>query len=157
MSMGKIIWAVILSGIAVILPAAFMLYVKGMDLKANYAGARESVLEINGNVFKAEIASTARERSRGLSGRSSLCRECGMLFIFQEKGNYHFWMKDMQFDLDIVWIADSRIVGIEKNVSHARGRLRVARPVVKVDKVLELNAGVVDARGIKVGDAVKQN
>ncbi len=149
--------AVIVIVATISLLAACVVYSKVLLGSANkqYWGNSAGFLEINGKIFNIETASTSRERLRGLSGRNYLCPECGMLFVFEEKGNYSFWMKDMQFDLDIIWIADSRVVGIEKNIPHSQGRLRVVRPKMNVDKALEINAGSSDARGILIGDLVK--
>lgn len=53
------------------------------------------------------------ERERGLSGRESLAPTEGMLFVFPESGYHAFWMKDMQFPIDIIWVAaDGTIVDI---------------------------------------------
>ena len=34
----------------------------------------------------------------------------GMLFVFNSPGQYSFWMKDMHFPLDMVWIDSDKIV-----------------------------------------------
>lgn len=80
----------------------------------------------------------------------------GMLFPYRERNHYSFWMKDMQFPLDIVWIDDKTIIEIHKNVPIPVGEsLPFYRPQEPVDKVLELNAGTTDKYGIQVGDAIK--
>jgi len=62
-------------------------------------------------------------------------------------------MKGMKFNLDIVWINDSKIVYIAKNVS--RDSKEIIIPEFEADKVLELNAGMADGLGIKEGDEIK--
>lgn len=62
---------------------------------------------INGKKFSVEIADDETKRGLGLGRRESLCKECGMLFLFPEAGNHSFWMKEMKFSIDIIWIADS--------------------------------------------------
>jgi len=63
-----------------------------------------------------EVVDDDLERSRGLSGRSSLSDYEGMLFIFQNEVNNPFWMKDMLIPLDILFIdSDSNIIDIKEN------------------------------------------
>lgn len=109
---------------------------------------------INKHTIYAEVSRTEEARSRGLSGREEICHSCGMLFIFPKKYQYSFWMKGMQFDLDIIWISDNRIVGIEKMVSHDEKNLNVLKPEVEADRVLEVRAGLSDEWGIMTGDEV---
>jgi uncharacterized membrane protein (UPF0127 family) len=76
-----------------------------------------------------------------------------MLFIFPQKGNYDFWMKGMQFDLDIIWIEDGKIAALEKNIPHASGKTIKAEK--SADQVLEINAGLADKYNLAEGDQVK--
>jgi uncharacterized protein len=119
------------------------------------AGNNIKEIKINGYVFSVEIADTSVKRESGLSGRSKLCPQCAMLFLFEKPGNFSFWMKDMRFDLDMVWISGDEIVDISKNVSHARGGAEVVRPPVPVSKVLEINAGTSEKLDLKVGDKIE--
>jgi len=68
--------------------------------------------------FVVEIAKTNKKRELGLVERDALCQRCGMLFEFSKKARYKFFMKGMRFPIDIVWIADDNIVGIERNISE---------------------------------------
>jgi len=78
----------------------------------------EKRISIGNTEIVVEIADTDAKRQLGLSGRDSLLRGRGMLFVFDKPGNYGFWMKDMKFPIDIIWIdSDMRIVGVEENVS----------------------------------------
>ena len=52
-----------------------------------------------------ELADTSSERTKGLSYRTEIPKE-GMLFIFPNKGIQGFWMKDMLFPIDILWLTD---------------------------------------------------
>lgn len=107
---------------------------------------------VNGRVFFVEVVDTQEKMRKGLGLRDDLCRECGMLFDFHAAAKHDFWMKDMRFPLDIIWIMDGKIVHIEKNVQHDFvGTLRSSSDS---DRVLEINAGIVDESGIKVGDRV---
>lgn len=107
---------------------------------------------VSGKVFQAEKVSSSDRLAKGLSKRRNLCVSCAMLFEFQKPGKYSFWMKDMEIDLDIIWILKGTIVHIEKNVqADFKG---VLKPQTDADAVLEINAGKADELGIKVGDVI---
>ena len=112
--------------------------------------AHEEVVEIGGRKYWVEVADTNDERIRGLSGRSRLKDNEGMLFVFENKDRYAFWMKEMRFDIYIVWISSGKVVGID-NASYATPYKRIW-PNEEVDMVLE----VVDIEGIKIGDEIKR-
>jgi len=108
--------------------------------------------EVGGHKFKLELAVAKDEKKRGLGNRESLCGDCGMLFVFPEKGIYPFWMKNMNFDLDIIWIGDGKIVYIAKNVAH--NSLVTIKPERAADRVLEINSGLSDKYGLVEGEKV---
>lgn len=112
-------------------------------------------VQINGQNFSTEIVVTPEKKALGLSGRRELCPDCAMLFVFENPGSFSFWMKDMMFDLDIIWILGDEIASIDKNVSHERGSAEIVRPPIPVDKVLEINAGGSDRLNLKAGDKVE--
>jgi hypothetical protein len=110
------------------------------------------------HVFRVELARTIIEHSRGLSGRERLGEDEGMYFIFDSPTVQGFWMKDMLFPIDIIWISGERVVGFKENAQPEPGRSIFTLPVYNspgpVDRVLEVNAGTVAKYGIEVGDAV---
>ena len=53
----------------------------------------------------ASVADTPEARQQGLSGRAGLGESEGMLFVFPKDGEYAFWMKDMRFSIDILWLS----------------------------------------------------
>lgn len=113
-------------------------------------------VKINDRVYSVDLAVTPIEKMKGLSGRESLADDHGMLFLYDHKEQYSFWMKGMKFPLDFVWIDGNQIVDITQNVLPPENPLNI--PVVKpnkpVDKILELNAGTIRHDAIAVGDSV---
>lgn len=114
-------------------------------------------VSINNVKLSVEIADTADKRKRGLSGRESLASNSGMLFIFENKGKYGFWMKGMKFSLDLIFLRDKKVVDIIKNATPPAPNqkdedLPIYMPREEIDMVLEVNSGFVDSHGIKVGD-----
>lgn len=116
------------------------------------AGNEIKEISLGGRKIKVEIVTTPEKQALGLSGRENLCADCGMLFVFKQPGNYAFWMKDMRFNLDIVWISDGEVTSISKNIPFAPGATETVHPSTPVDEVLEVNAGESDRLGLKIGD-----
>jgi len=112
-------------------------------------------LIINDKVINIEIADTAEKISKGLGERESLPEDNGMLFIFKDKRQYGFWMKGMQFPLDIIWIDDNKIADISKNLPVEVDNLTTYKPITPVNYILEVNAGYADEHDIKIGDIVE--
>lgn len=105
-----------------------------------------------------EIADSETEMSKGLSNRKSLRDNQGMLFLYDRAGKYTFWMKDMLFPLDFIFIKSGKIVNIAVNIPNPKKAGEA--PVIldqnqEFDWVLEVNAGFVQKNNIKIGDSVK--
>ena len=117
-------------------------------------------VSINGTELTVRVADHFFAQKKGLSGyeRDAL-QEDGMLFRFSGAKVRTFWMKDMLFDLDVLWIADGRIVAIDRNVTAPLSRMDYPHTVssnpLNVDAVLELPAGGATAFGIVEGMAVE--
>ena len=78
----------------------------------------DKTVTISSSQIKTEVASNVAEREKGLSGRPCIGPDKGMLFVFDKPGRYPFWMKDMLFPIDIVWIdAGHKVVGLDIDVS----------------------------------------
>lgn len=100
--------------------------------------------------YALEMADTDSERGKGLGGRDSLCEACGMLFVFESPGRYAFWMKDMRFPLDIIWLSGETVVFVEQDVQPDFSG--IIEPPVSADRVIEVNAGKAD--DLDAGDKV---
>lgn len=109
---------------------------------------------INGHEINVDIANTNNTRAQGLGGRKNLCAKCGMLFLFDTLEERTFWMKDMLFDIDIVWIREGMIVQISENVDHTYGMREIVHSSDPVDAVLELPVGSIYKNNIIIGQHV---
>ena len=75
-----------------------------------------------------------------------------MLFYFDSPGKYGFWMKDMKFDIDIIWIdMDQKVVGMAENVA-VNSYPKIFYPPSDVKYVLEVPSGFTVEHNIKIGD-----
>jgi uncharacterized membrane protein (UPF0127 family) len=126
---------------------------------ASSSPARVDV-HIGAVLVHAEVATTPAAQIKGLGGRESMADDAGMLFVFPNARQATFWMKDMRFPLDFVWIsADKHVEEVTQSVpapapGTADADLTLYKPAGAVQYVVELNAGAVEASGIRVGDAV---
>lgn len=107
-----------------------------------------------------ELAVTAEEQSQGLSGRAELAAGSGMLFVWGQESRRSFWMPDMNFPLDLVWInGDCLVVDITQDAPpQAPGQSRAELPrytVEGVQYVLEINAGESALHNVNPGDRVE--
>lgn len=105
--------------------------------------------------YKLDIASTDAEREVGLGGRSDMPVNRGMIFVFDKPAVQCFWMKDMQFPLDIIWLDGlKRVVHIEADVSPQTYPEKFCPPE-KARYVIELNAGQAAKSHITLGQTLK--
>lgn len=108
-------------------------------------------LQLSSTCYRLEYARTPAELERGLGGRGSMPDNHGMLFIIPKASIACFWMKDMRYNLDIIWLDNSkRIAKIEPNLSvdSYPQSYCSANPTAYV---LELNAGQTVAKHLQVG------
>lgn len=147
--MKKIIWIFLFMLIATsLLVGAF--YFKKIQDKKN---KQDNVISLGKCDISIETADNDELRRLGLSNRDSLCENCGMLFLFEKENNYSFWMKDMRFPIDIIWLRDDKVVDISQDISHKSRNVHTSKE--KVNKVLELNANAVTRCQIELGTKLK--
>jgi len=104
-------------------------------------------------VYKLTAAQTAAEQQQGLSGTKSLNHDAGMLFIFATDREQCFWMKDMNYSLDMIWASsDKKVTHIEKNLSP---KTYPNEYCANGQYVIELNAGQADASYMKQGQTLR--
>ena len=102
-----------------------------------------------------EIADTAEKRILGLSHRTALSPQSGMLFVFPEKDTHSIWMKDMRFSIDILWLDETgAIIHIEKHITPDTYPT-LFTPPTPARFVLEVPAGFVDTHSIHMGESVE--
>ena len=134
----------------------FTSVVMGVWLVLFYGSACAKALPIvcvQAQCFGVEIVSKPEEMARGLQGRAGLEKNQGMLFVFSADDYHRFWMKDMKFTLDILWIDRGRqVVAVGQNLPPcAADPCPVYVPPQKALYVLEIPAGSAALQGIKTG------
>lgn len=144
-------------GLLVIAVVIFLL-ARGTNFNFGFSG-KNPTAKINNKTYKLILAKTDSERIKGLSGRSSLVKDTGMLFIFDKKGLYAFWMKDMKIPIDMLFINDNKIITVIENASTPTSgqdpsTLPIYKPTGEVNYVLEINANESSKNKFKEGDNV---
>ncbi|HNQ51236.1 MAG TPA: DUF192 domain-containing protein [Candidatus Omnitrophota bacterium] len=110
---------------------------------------------INGQCVTAEIAETDAARAAGLMHRDELSPGRGMLFVFPEEARHSFWMMNMRFPIDMVWIGKNlRIVDIRHNAQPCSRGCPSYAPDGAAAYVLEIPAGFCRRYRISIGDPV---
>lgn len=113
----------------------------------------KSTATIKDLTLSVELAQTNSQWEKGLSGRLDLGDQDGMIFIFPEHHIPLFWMKDMHFPIDIIWLDSGRVVDLTYNAPvETTDKLPTYSPHVPVNMVLETRAGWAEENGIAVGD-----
>lgn len=126
---------------------------KAIALYNTYPTSSLSILEKN-IVIEVQIADTVDLHALGLSGRDGLSKKSGLLFIFNQDAYYPFWMKDMSFAIDMIWInADKKIVHIEHAVQPDTYPRSFASPEL-ARYVLEVASGMAKEFKLEKGDKV---
>ncbi len=107
----------------------------------------------SGATLQCEVASTSQAREAGLSNYSYLCPDCCMLFSFETLDFRGFWMKDMQFPLDIVFLdASYSVVDSWENASPCTPQeCPIHYPKRAAKYVVEVNAGKAAELGLANG------
>jgi hypothetical protein len=106
--------------------------------------------------FEVEIADTRRRQSKGLSSRNSLEKNRGMLFVYKQAGERHFWMHNTFLSLDIIFINEAgKISKIHHRAVPERNDIIASDGPAKA--VLEINGGLCEELGINPGDLVRLN
>lgn len=111
-----------------------------------------STVVINGHALFIERVFTLDALQKGLSDRDAIAPWRGMLFQFDKPGTYGFWMKDMYFPIDIVWMNGHSVAGVLHDVPIPHDKdIPTYFPPNSIDHVLELRAGRAHELGITTG------
>lgn len=122
----------------------------GKSTLANKAGH----IKIGGQVLKVDLALTEGEQELGLSGRNALQEDEAMLFVFDHSARYPFWMKDMNFPIDIIWISDNREIIYIKKDARPESYPETFVSSKNAKYVLEVPVFFSDKNNLKEGDRV---
>ncbi len=147
MKIGKKAFYIVISIAAVVVLCSFFL--------PTHKNSTIGHIEIAGKTLKVDLAITPAEQEQGLSGRTGLAADQGMLFIFPNPGQYAFWMKDMNFPIDMIWFDQNLSVIYIKENAPPSSYPQTFGPAEDAKYVLEVDAGFSAENGLKIGDKMK--
>ncbi len=132
---------------------------------AQWVTPRVKVVFPDRTVVTAELADTEAVRERGLMFRTDLPRDTGMLFVFDQPGQYPFWMKNCLIPIDIIWLdVQGTVLSVAASVPPCR--LPACNPPCASDAcptysheglakyVVEVPSGFAKEHAVKAGDRI---
>lgn len=132
--------------------ASFFIFGKGERADAPLA---DGIASLCNKEVSYGLADSDSERKKGLSNRSSLSPSEGLLFVFEESSKPAFWMKDMNFAIDIIWIDENnKIVDITEDF-RPETYPETTSPTLPILKVLEVTSGFASLNHCIIGGSVK--
>ena len=135
--------------VIIVLALAFNFWPKNKDIVDI-----PKTLKIGEKTLNIEVEITDAERMQGLSGREELGENEGMLFVFEQQGYYDFWMKDMKFPIDIIWLDKNKRITHTENSLNPNTYPKVFTSPIPSLYVLETPAGFLVKNNIQNGDFV---
>ncbi len=123
---------------------------------SNFQDRQQVEVEVGTQSAEVEVVNTETSIVLGLSGRNEIGSD-GMLFILPTTQIQSFWMKDMKFNLDMIWLKDNQVVDISYNVPKPApttplSQLPLIKPKQPANMVLEVVAGQAQNWGVQIGD-----
>jgi uncharacterized membrane protein (UPF0127 family) len=122
-----------------------------------FTGTAPITVELHGQKFSTELATSDASRQLGLMNRDTLASDHGMLFVFTTESPRGFWMKNTLIPLDILYFdANRRLVSMQLNVPPCKADPCATYPShAPARYVLELSAGMAQRIGVQAGDVLK--
>jgi uncharacterized membrane protein (UPF0127 family) len=111
-------------------------------------------LQLQSAQYELQVADTTAERTKGLGGQNSMPANSGMLFVYAQPTKECFWMKDMHFALDMIWLdANKKVVYIAQDVAPETYP-KTYCPPQPAQYVIELHAGEAARQQVHSGDTL---
>ena len=132
----------------------------GYNSLGRLAEYKKLIVTVNGYNITAFVADKDIKRVEGLSGIEKITQDEGMLFVLDFPSKQGFWMKDMKFPLDIIWLDDNKtVVYVEKNLQPCTSAFfcPVFTPSKNAKFVLETTAGFADAHSLNESSTILFN
>ncbi|MDY6407899.1 MAG: DUF192 domain-containing protein [Pseudomonadota bacterium] len=114
---------------------------------------QQGKIKIGPHVFDAEFARTQEERMNGLMFRPQVPAGTGMIFLNEAPRPMGVWMKNTFVPLDVLFFnKEYKITDIFENLKPLDETPR--QPAIPVLGMVELPAGTVQQKNIKIGDKI---
>ncbi len=119
----------------------------------------EVCFNLQSTCINAEMAYSDEKKQTGLMNQTFLGPSSGMLFPYDKRGIYSFWMSETQLPLDIIWISsDMKIVYIANAIPCPENKqCEIYTPTKPAQYVLEVNSGFASQHNLQIGDEITIN
>ena len=135
-------------------------FLLGKDNEVKYVTEwrEDIILSFKEVKLRTEVADDSLSRKKGVAGRESIQADRAMLFIFDSEAMHGIWMKDVKFDIDIIWLdKEKKVVHIEEMISPKTFfeiPPKEFYPTVDSLYVVETKSGWVTDVGLETGDTI---
>ena len=111
----------------------------------------------SGALYRLELALTPEEQAQGLMYRENLPDRTGMIFVFDQAGDHHFWMKNTMIPLDMIWMdASGKVIFVSANTPPCKADpCPTYGPDAPARQVLEIAGGMAAKENIAVGSTLR--
>jgi len=123
-------------------------------------------LFIGPSQYNLELADTPDKISKGLSGRTSIPRKSGMMFVMPEEKVQDFWMWECLTDMDGLFLdSDGIIVNMHRMLAESpknqfesqdnyQSRLKLYSSDKPAKYVIEIPSGDITRLGLSIGEKI---
>jgi hypothetical protein len=134
-----------------VLALIFVFFLFGVSQK------EKTIVYFQNYSFEVELAQNSWQRAKGLMFKEEMDENQGMLFVFPKPGLYNFWMKNVRFPSDLIWIdQEKKIVDLKlQQQPCSASSCSAIEPKSKAQYVLELKGGMASKAGMTVGSQLK--
>lgn len=149
---------ILLLGIFFLFSVGAMGLIQGQENSNFTDNENRTILSIGDIELQVDLATSSEDQSKGLSIKDNMSELNGMLFVFDTPKKHSFWMKDMKFPIDIIWIDENHeIVHIEKELEPCLFLIPCPSFSPEHDSlyVLEVVANFTNKYNINKGDFVE--
>ena len=127
----------------------FLIFIAGCDHMEKKACFKDKCIDL-------EVMESLEEKSTGLMFRDSLEENKGLLFVYDYPEKRGFWMKNVKFPIDIIWLnQENKIVHIERNVPRCIDNCKIYYPDIEAYNIIEVNANFTLENDVKVWDIIE--
>ncbi len=133
----------------------FIIFISFLSNQTKYFnGYKKIKVKIKNKIYTLFLVDTEEKKTKGLSNIPSIRNNQGMIFVFDQADYYSFWMKNMNFSLDFIFLKGNKIVDYKQNVlPNSYSKTYTSK--IPSDKIIELKAEEINKLKIKIGDEVK--
>jgi len=116
-------------------------------------------IQIGSKNYEIYITESRENQTTGLAAFEEIKENQGMIFEFPEEDYHAFWMKNMKFDIDMIFLdQNNQVIQIFENVQKSSYKsdtdFQTYMPKLKSKFVIEIKSGETKKNGLRTGDVI---